>query len=116
MGKSTVLDAIKIAFAPFITYFGYKNKNKRKENDIHIKNNLLSNFVSIDTIGELGEKIYQWRCSIPKQKKELFTDIQSSKPIWSHPFDIFTQSIKNIEQDSNPNNWPLIACYNTNRL
>lgn len=114
MGKSTILDAIKIAFAPFITYFGYKNKIK--ENDIHIKNNLLSNFVSIDTIGELGEKLYQWRCSIPKQKKELFTDIQNSKPILSHPFDIFTQSIKNIEQDSNPNNWPLIACYNTNRL
>ena len=123
MGKTTVLDAIRIAYGTFTSKFSYKSFVTFHQHDTRIEkdNSLLCFPVVIDALGDIDGSWYEWIRSVQKEGKRAKMEVKDNdefrtKHIDGNPFKHFTAKFEDAEKRNENITLPIIASYGTNRL
>lgn len=123
MGKTTVLDAIRIAYGTFTSEFSYKSAVTFHPSDIRVdKDNLSQCFPAvIDALGDIDKSWYEWIRTVKKegQRTRIWVKDKGAKGIkqvGGNPFRTFIKKYETAEQRNEILTLPLIASYGTNRL
>ena len=117
MGKSTVLDAVRIAFGTFTSAFDYPSRVHISRSDISIVTNPETNQtafrlpVEIETVGELNYQTCEWRRVLAKETGRTTTGEAVC-------ISDFGKTLKKEMKGDNGDSvvLPLIAYYGTSRL
>lgn len=129
MGKTTILDAIRIAYGTFTSEFSYKSSVTFHPRDIRIDKDKLSQCfpATIDALGDIDKSWYEWIRTVRKEgqhtrmwvedkEKENATDTLNIKEMGGNPFKTFIKKFKEAEEWKEILTLPIIASYGTNRL
>ena len=123
MGKTTVLDAIRIAYGTFTSGFSYKSFANIQRQDIRIeKDNSQQVFpVVIDAVAALANTPFEWIRSIQAEGQQTKTLVKNKnnlgiRRIDGNPFKDFQRKFQGAYEETDPFVLPIIASYGTNRL
>ena len=129
MGKTTILDAIRIAYGTFTSEFSYKSSVTFHSRDIRIDKDKISQCfpATIDALGDIDKSWYEWIRTVRKEgqhtrmwvedkEKENATDTLNIKEMGGNPFKTFIKKFKEAEEWKEILTLPIIASYGTNRL
>lgn len=123
MGKTSVLDAIRIAYGTFTSSFSYKSSVTIQHHDIRIEkdNSGLCFPVGIDAVADIGNSWYEWIRIVNDEgqrpkiwlKKEGGLQI---KHCGGNPFKRFINELHEADKKNSVLPLPILASYGTDRL
>ena len=123
MGKTTILDAIRIAYGTFTSEFSYKSAVTFHSRDIRIDKDKLSQCfpATIDALGDIDKSWYEWIRTVRKegQRTRIWVKDNDKKDIrdmGGNPFKTFVKKFEEAEERKEILTLPIIASYGTNRL